>query len=597
MTDDLSDLQKRLLDVVQRTPDADIRTVLEDLSKVDPVIWCMYKRRLRGHPLVFDYSKLLTPQAIEAMRKKEGKKADQELKTRLLRHRPFLMQPMRDQHPHKVYLKARQIGISELSISEVMQFLDANPGTKWVYTFPRDTQLKDFSNTRIREAFNETPRMRQLITGTDQVMAKKVGGGHLILRSAWESNLGEGIDADGVTLDEKDRMKNGVEIAFWESLSSSRFGYKREVSTPTVPKRGVDATYQLSDQHVWLVRCERCNHEQEVKWPDNIRETMYIRPGTKELPAGAYEYCCRKDKCRGPLNRLQGRWVAKFPSVKNIRGYHLPQTIAPWITATALMQKKIDYRFLQLWINYCLGLAAKDDTALISEAALQRVSIRSWTALQTRRTPDFDKYAAGIDWGNLNWCVVYGRNVHNGRWYIVGILWVEDDPREELASTKAIGDYLEAFDPDCIVGDAGYGKDRMTYLLRRFGRDESGQSLGKVWACWYNSSSKASRSFQPTWSHPEQAKLSIDRTISLKELCRAIKEMEFGMPSEELEAVKLLHEHILALTPMKEEDEDGDIIETITASGDDHLAHAALYGYIALDHACKAGRFNFDFLG
>lgn len=574
-------------ELLGKMPDADIGTVMEELAKQDPVLWCMWYRRLRGHPLVFDYAKHLRPDALDTLRATlRPEQYEREYKSRLLRHRPFLIQPMRDLHPHKVYEKARQIGISELSINEVIHFLWVNPTTKWVYTFPRDTQLKDFSTTRIAEAFNETPRMRELLGVPNQVYTKRIGSAYLILRSAWESGLGEGIDADGVTLDEKDRMKEGVDVAFRESMKSSRFGFLREVSTPTLPGRGVDATFKESDQHIWHVRCMTCGLEQDVAWPDNIIQVADIPLGTKELPPECYAYLCRKTKCRGMLDRNKGRWIPRYPGKKNIRGYHMPQTIAPWIDATRLMQDRINYKFHQLWMNYCIGTPSMSENVLLSDLDFEQAS--AGHSLVSRRTQDWQDITVGIDWGHMNWCVVMARNVHNMRPYIINIGIFEDDHANELASVKQLESFIAPYQPDLIIADAGYGKDRNAYMLKRFG-------TGRVYACWYNPSTKSSRTFQPVWSSPEQARLLVDRTMTIKVTCRAIKEREFGIPDLGETKVQLLRRHFKNLAPIRTE-EEGEIVEDISATGDDHLVHATAYAYLGLDQMTRSGRFSFDFV-
>ena len=183
-------------------------------------------------------------------------------------------------------------------------------------TFPRDKQLQDFSNTRIAQTLDETPRMAALLGVPNQTYTKRIHDSFLILRSAWESNLGEGVDADGVTLDEKDRMKDGIDIAFRESLSSSKFGLFREVSTPTLPGRGVDASWRKSDQHIWHVKCSKCGMEQPVEYPENFIQVKDYPLGATELPRDSWVYACRKLSCRGPLDRLHGRWICSFLHVR-----------------------------------------------------------------------------------------------------------------------------------------------------------------------------------------------------------------------------------------------------------------------------------------
>jgi intein/homing endonuclease len=951
-------------------PDIDTNTSIASMEKSDPYLWVATHRRLKGRPLFYD----ITGEIMKCGTKVIPQHT-------LLRHRPFLVQPLVDTHPHKVYKKGRQVGVSELSINEVLWFLDSNPGTKIIYTFPRDVQLRDFSITRISEAINESPRMQRLVGTPNQIYTKKIGESYLILRSAWESNLGEGIDADGVTLDEKDRMKEGIDIAFRESLQSSRFGLLRELSTPTLPGRGVDQPYQNSCQYEWFVRCSKCGMRQTVRFPDNIIQVKDVPVGTKQLDEDSYDYQCSKEKCRGKLDRRFGEWVAKFPSKTHIAGYLMPQTIAPWISATKLMQKKIDYKFLQLWMNYCnfshvwcngemfntfvttsdgaklienvdvgdcvithkgvsrpvskllhrrytgdryaftlgrgssphvlvtsghpllvlrqgamvpgelkpewlkanevrvhdylvypkirvpetaarpldvervlkgvpelvvrgaymvwarhagtretprslevtedlarfFGLflaegcvthpttvhhkkereliefscrmfsklgalprvvdpsrfpSQRSRNALVVDAGSKTLELlfRAWfggvgrdkcipsfvytwprslrlafltgyfqgdgslhkgifrfvtcsphvayglqrlmsslgygvivrskssklkgrvysgftldlTGLQrlmlfnelrpfvlkarhivggtvptsgsevlsdannfyfrvsdvkkdrvhnekvynfevekdhsyitngvvshnclaecsvgerillsdedfyasiaghqwfTCRTNQWSRIIASVDWGHFNWCLVIGVNAFNNLPYLIGMHVCEDNDRDPLGTAKSMDDFLRPFDPDLILADSGYGKDRNAYLLKRWEY--------KFYAVYYNPSDKHSRTFKPQFIEASNRVIA-DRTITLKSACQIIREHGLGLPAYD-QQLQLLISHCKALAPLQIE-EDGDIYEVIDSTGDDHLAHCLGYALIGFDHV-TSGWNNFS---
>lgn len=570
-----------IADVVKLAPTVSVKDTLEEMSKADPAIWAMYFRRLKGHPYTFDVGGPLRKAGMSTGTT-AGRPTKEALQL-LLRHRPFLIQPLCDRHPHKVYKKCRQVGVSELSITEVLWFLWAHKGTKWIYTFPRDKQLTDFSATRVAEALDESPRMKHLFGVPNQTYLKRIGeNSFMLLRSAWESNLGEGIDADGVTLDEKDRMKEGVDIAFRESLQSSKYGLLREVSTPSLPGRGVDAPYSVSCQWEWHVRCIKCGLEQVIDYPENVVQMKDVPVGVSELPEGTYEYRCRKDKCRGELNRVSGRWIAKYPERMNISGYWISQMMCPWIGATALMQKKIDYKYQQLWENYCLGRTSMGENLLLGPTDFE--ACVAGHEMVFARAPDWDDIAVGIDWGHLNWCIVTARNVHNGQRYLLNIGIFQDDEREELQSVKKIDEFIAPFEPDIIVADAGYGKDRNSYLLRKY--------PGKLFACWYNPSEKGSRTFQHSWSEAF-SKVLVDRTMTLKNVCRMVKDHEIGLPKYD-QKVALLIKHFMNLAPMREEDEDGNIYEVIQHTGDDHLVHALNYATIGAEKI-TGGRSNFAF--
>lgn len=545
------------------------------MCESDPVIWTMVKRRLRKMPLTYDVSALI--------------KAGKTTMDVLLRHRPFLIQPLRDQHKHKCYIKSRQVGVSELSITETLQFLDTHGNDKkWVYCFPREKQLLQFSATRLIPAFEESPLMAALLGTPNQTLLKRINKSYMLLRSTWESNLGEGIDADGVTFDEKDRMKPGIDVAFKESLKSSPYGYLRELSTPTLPGRGIDEVWKKSDQHLWHVRCTKCGLWQPIDYPDNFVQLIdYPQHGLTEIPQDSWAFACRKQICRGPLDRLHGKWVATHPSRKLVRGYHITQMMCPWISPTGIMQELITYKFRQLWENYVLGRISKGESILVSDEDLTACSTNF--KLYTHRTRDWAKISIGIDWGATNWFVVLGLNAHNNRRYIIGLGIIEDDSRDALNMSEVIS-YIDPFEPDIIIADAGYGKDRNAKLLKKY--DPSGEQE-RFFACFYNPSTKASRTFQPQWG---DARVLVDRTISLKMMCRAFKEREIGLAAGDPKT-DILKKHIRNLAPLKEQDEDTkEIYETIESTGPDHFAHALSYAELGMDKIMNVNQFNFAFV-
>ncbi len=583
----------KVSDLIEMPPDADAMSGLEAMADRDPVIWSMLNRRVKGEPLVYDNSRRLSEDSLGGIRRTLIQSDyEDELYSRLLHHRPFHRQPLRDTHKHKVFEKSRQVGVTELGATEVLHFLATHPGTKWITTFPRNHQLMDFSNTRAATAFAETPRMAALAGSPNQVFTRRVGDSYWLFRSAWESNLGEGVDADGATLDEKDRMRDKVEFAFKESLKSSKHRLFREISTPTLPNAGIDIPFQASDQQVWLVRCKRCGTEQEVTHLENIVQVKSFPIGTKELPPESYAFLCRVQSCRGELDRVfTGRWVPRFPDRRLIRGYHITQLIAPWISATRVMQDKIDMRFRELWLTYVCGVPAAGEMEMVSDADLFRAC--SGHGLMTARpTRGWSHVSVGIDWGQLNWVVVMGRNSTNQRPYVIGI-GVFEDTAVELESVEMAYKYMLPFQPDVVIADAGYGKDRNAYLLRKLcpNGDE-----GRFWAQMYNSSIKHGKTFVPEWSDPTRARVTVDRTLTLKNICRAVKEPEFGLPILELPEMQLLARHLKSLAPFREIDEETkELIETIKSSGDDHLAHALASAWLGLEKLSKTSKFGFSF--
>lgn len=105
----------KINDLIESPPPATAMDGLEGIAKIDPVVWCAVNRRVKGEPLIFDNARKLSEDSLGQVRTTLIKSDyDRELYSRLLHHRPFLKQPLRDKHLHKVYEKGRQIGGSEL---------------------------------------------------------------------------------------------------------------------------------------------------------------------------------------------------------------------------------------------------------------------------------------------------------------------------------------------------------------------------------------------------------------------------------------------------------------------------------------------------
>jgi hypothetical protein len=73
-----------------------------------------------------------------------------------------------------------------------------------------------------------------------------------------------------------------------------------------------------------------------------------------------------------------------------------------------------------------------------------------------------------------------------------------------------------------------------------------------------------------------------------------LKEREVGFPAMS-QKVELLMRHIKALVPMKEE-VDGELVETVSHTGPDHLAHSLSYSLIGFEKLETCGNFSVEFV-
>lgn len=527
----------------------DKKKLQEALINKKPSLYALRHRAIKGNPLTF-YSK---------------KKA--------LKHRPWQIDILDDQHPDKVVRKSRQLGLSEMAITEFLWFLDTHPNTKGMYTFPRKEQMEDFSNTRITPIFSDSLYLQsRLDPKMNNVRLKKlVNESVLFLRSAWGSALGEGADIDLLGLDEYDRMKDGVELAFRESMKSSDYGLMRRWSTPTIPGRGVDFLFtNKSDQRFYHHKCEKCNHWQVLTLEDNILQVKEdgVDVVNEQIDDGTYMFIC--SKCKEELNRwYKGEYVAKFPSRTAVRGYHISQLDAVWLTADEIMRNQFEYKVKQLFYNYVIGIPYASEGLMITDQdVLSCVSYPE--PIGYRDYSRYQKIVAGVDWGYYNWLVVLGLT-DDEQVHLLDLHWVEDNPAAPLECVNTFTAMLQPYDPDVIVADNGFGADRNSYLIQQF--------PGRVFACDWDTP-KSNIPLIDSWNDKGQ-RVRVDKTTKMKRTLYNIKARQLRVFGQN-EKLNMFIKHVKNVRTLMEED-DGEVYERVTRVGDDHLACATTYAYIALD--------------
>ena len=118
-------------------------------------------------------------------------------KTNPYKHRPWQQQILDDNHPNKCVEKSRQLGLSELSVTECIHFLTVHPQTKIMYTFPTYHQMNEFSTTRVDPVFKDSEYLASILSkAVHNVSTKKVGQSYLLMRSSSSGSIGEGADVD-----------------------------------------------------------------------------------------------------------------------------------------------------------------------------------------------------------------------------------------------------------------------------------------------------------------------------------------------------------------------------------------------------------------
>ena len=304
---------------------------------------------------------------------------------------------------------------TEVQIRKALGFLIRNRGTSAIFSLPNQDMYERISNSRVKPIVDKDKVFNtaydRLNKATRSMAMKQFGDSFLYLVPAIES-AATSIDADAVFNDEVDLSDPEMIALFNSRLQGSKFRITQKFSTPTFPAHGVDALWQSSDKHHYMVRCGCCGHWCYPEFtrdfihlpgaPDNLALTDIVQEMQDDLDfVNCYVKC---NKCHKPLDLADPalrEWVPKYPHRTQSRGY----CINPFISASL----DIPYIYKSLWtflgadnrrgfFNTVLGQPYTDGSIQIQEE-----DIKACMTAQTLQ-PDlssFESLFVGIDVGQI----------------------------------------------------------------------------------------------------------------------------------------------------------------------------------------------------
>lgn len=251
---------------------------------------------------------------------------------------PFQRELVDCEHPNMAVIKPSQVGVSEIFSRWALAFLARNPNRKMIYSFPSDDMRKRFVQTRIQPLWSTTQAFHQDIgDAVSSINLLQVGPSSFLYITGSKVGDATSTDADIFLGDEVDLHEQGNLALFSSRLQNSDLKWKRYFSTPTYTGFGIDALYAISDQTIYLIKCDHCNHWQYPMFTPNwveVPNLPFDLSDLKEVDQGYTDrhkldlkgsyVCCEKCRARLDLGRADNRsWVAKYPSRTGMRGYRL----------------------------------------------------------------------------------------------------------------------------------------------------------------------------------------------------------------------------------------------------------------------------------
>lgn len=259
-----------------------------------------------------------------------------------------------------VVQKATQIGMSAWAIRWALYHADTK-GQTGLYVFPTQRDMYDFSTLRIQPLVNGSKYLaaRRQPDDPNNKGMMGVGLGVMVFRGSNSEQGLDSVDIDHIVFDEYDTLDH-THIPDAEMRVSSPLspGLIRRVGVPSDPDWGISKLYDESDQRVWLVKCGRCGHDQELDFWENVDLVTAKRVCSK----------CRKSI---EADLLNGRWVPKFPE-RDVRGYHMSRLIfaGASMSDAIAMSKKRNPREMKVFHNKHLGLPFAEASGRLSKEAI-----------------------------------------------------------------------------------------------------------------------------------------------------------------------------------------------------------------------------------
>lgn len=478
----------------------------------------------------------------------------------------YLVEIYNDQHPHIIYQKAAQLGLSERLISEAVWICD-RLGKNVMYTFPTSTQLGDFAQARLEPVFNFSDYLSRItgVLSAQERRSKKIGEGKkiqkvglkqirnafLYLRGSQNQKQIISVDADCVMLDERDRFKQEHVPYIDKRLAHSDLKWRREASTPTTPGMGVNEAYLETDQRVWMLKCKSCGLEQELDFFFNVdfRKKRTI---------------CKV--CKKRINRLKkGRWVALKPENEKIHGYKVSGIYNPRVKIAELIDsyekaKSSGFSAMQQFYNQVLGMPYEAEGATLLTTDLNNCT-RNYK-VPYRAGDCF----AGADVGEKIHMIISKRYKDKLRYVWIGTV------SDFLGPIDSVEHLMKKFNIQVLVIDAKPETRKVKELIEAFPT--------KVFAAYY-----PTRKFdiQNYFMYDDfKSEVYIDRTISLDYLVNDIQNEEIELPSNAKYIPEFYQQMTSSIRVTEVNSRTGQPVARWMERGSDHFFHTANYNRMAL---------------
>lgn len=456
----------------------------------------------------------------------EGEEQTIELRNFSFKERPHLKRIYDTASRRVLLMCARQVEKSTLLGNISLAYSCIIPSYKTLYVSPSATQTKTFSNDRIKEPIDTSPKLKQFTTKmlSQNIFEKQfVNRSKITLRYAFlNADRCRGVPAWGLLLDEiQDILSDNIPvIEACQQHAPKRWRRNLYSGTPKSLDNTIETYWSSqSTQNEWVVPCDGCN-----VW--NILGEKNI--GRKGL------ICA---KCGKPINpqHEKAQWAAgrQYDEVKvPFEGYHISQLMVPWVDWTEIL---ISYANAgrDKFYNEVLGISY--DSGL---RPLTKQQVRDCCNPKVSMRKDLEHYKklssaqpifAGIDWGTgeHSYTVLTLATYIDRKFRVFYMHRFVGDEVEPERQMDLIIEMLRYYSVDLIGVDYGGGFHPNDKLVRAFGPQ-------KVWRYQYAANPKFAVRWNPGLKryliHRSEIMSIIFNAIKRKRECEFPKWEEFEKP-------------------------------------------------------------------
>ena len=447
--------------------------------------------------------------------------------------------------------KGSQTGASEMMISLVLFFMMQEQKNIF-YLLPTTLDSSDFSAARFNSIIEENAEIKDQFV-YDNVGHKRCRKSNLYIRGSNSVSRLKSVPVSMLIIDERDEVAEEAAEIVYERLSGSKEKQVINISTPTLPDRGIWALTRRNSEYNFFIACKYCDEKQVLSLNNvDFEKRSYKCIKCKQL-------WTQKEKTKMIIDAVKKQAAGlAWQKVSNGPGlfFHIPQFLSPSVTAEEIVDKyeNSDTEIKkQVFYNHKLGLPyVAEGTKLTRDIIDAKVDFFN--------TENFVK-VAGIDisQSNLHYCIIC--SVCPG----VGLV-IENAFR---VSWEKMSEELKRHDVSYVVIDANPERHSARNFLQGWGNGALALYPRGVKEL-YEISEKETRYVKI--SRTEVLDIITNRfrddTILIQSACTSAGEYE-SLVQQLMNIVRIYREV------------RGSIEAAYVELGDDHYAHALAYAEIA----------------